>query len=394
MRYDLGFHLDYVPNWGIREAIRELLQNVIDAETEDSTNTAIFERNGDTLTLGNAHSILERQNLLVGFSGKRDNKELIGRHGEGFKVALLVLLRNGKQVTFFNRGANEVWYFSLKKSRKYQSTIVTIDIQKHVFEGDDKSLHMVVTNLTDEDYNEIDKSHIFRVEVGTYETDPTLGRILSDPEYRGKVYVKGLYVLTNKDLHYGYDLAPKSTDLDRDRRLMDTVDLAFLTSELWVKSGKNRIVADLIAMKALDVNYVQYMTGKLSQYELKLKQQQERKPEAEKTESEKKQDDSEGVSREKLEEQVTEAFKEEYGENAIAALPSQNISELVKSNPDKEVKVVAENQYAYLKEEVRAKALPLPPLKQAFEDWLQGVTTRLTDEEIDSFGELLARLPN
>lgn len=395
MNYDLPFSLDYVPDWGIKEAVRELLQNVIDAETDDPTNTGIYERVNDTLVLGNQRSTLTPQHLLMGYSSKRDADKFIGRHGEGFKVAILVLLRNGKTVTFFNRAKSEIWDFRIKNSKKYASKIVELSVKKHKYPKKEQHFTMVIGNLSDEDFAEIEQGHIYRKDVPVYETDPNLGRILVAPEYRGKVFVNGLYVMSSAKLRYGYDFRPNKIKLDRDRRLIDSIDLSFLTSEMWVKSGRNKEVANLLFDGAFDTAYVQYFRDQLRFYELTQKHASTLVEEdsAEDTDESFSDEDDVEVSHERLVEKVTEAFKSTYGENALAALSSDNLNILVKSNPGKEVKVVPENQYAYLADEVKARPSPVESLRLRFERWVEGVLDRLSDEEISSFRELLEELP-
>lgn len=42
-KYELSISADYVPGWGVTEAVREFFQNSIDEETRDSSNKMLFE---------------------------------------------------------------------------------------------------------------------------------------------------------------------------------------------------------------------------------------------------------------------------------------------------------------------------------------------------------------
>lgn len=73
-KYELSISADYVPEWGVVEAVREFFQNAIDEETRDSSNTMIFSYNeGERkLTIGNKHSELDIKSLLLGNTSKND----------------------------------------------------------------------------------------------------------------------------------------------------------------------------------------------------------------------------------------------------------------------------------------------------------------------------------
>ena len=101
-KYELSISADYVPGWGITEAVREFFQNSIDEETRDSSNKMLFEYDEaeEKLIIGNKHSELDIKTLLFGTTTKNDDDKMIGNHGEGYKIATVVLLRLGKTVVF------------------------------------------------------------------------------------------------------------------------------------------------------------------------------------------------------------------------------------------------------------------------------------------------------
>ena len=131
-RFDLGMSLNYCPEWGIVEAVREIFQNAYDAEIMNPANKMYFnyDKYTETLRIGNMDGTLTTKTLLLGVSGKRDDNRTIGTHGEGYKVATVVLTRLGKGVEVYNRSAKEVWTARVIKSRRYQTDVVVFDINK------------------------------------------------------------------------------------------------------------------------------------------------------------------------------------------------------------------------------------------------------------------------
>jgi len=107
-RYTLTLSPDYVKNWTIKDAIREFIQNAIDQESLDISNMKNIEVIDDTLYIANATSILTKKSLLLGGGTKKEGDSNIGQFGEGYKVGLLVLLREGFNVEMCNYAAGEL----------------------------------------------------------------------------------------------------------------------------------------------------------------------------------------------------------------------------------------------------------------------------------------------
>ena len=241
-KFELSISTGYVPDWGIVEAFRELYQNAIDNETINPENKASFsfvqedEKTG-TVRITNKTSVLTKESLLLGSTTKANDENTIGKHGEGYKIAFMVLLRNGKKIKVYNSSAKEMWEVRLVKSRKYNGQLVTtVFVQKDAVwkKKTDDNLTIEVSGITPEEYAEVvDKNlhlHEYKsVAVGEY------GEILLDESEAGRVYVEGLYVCESKGFKYGYNLKASRINLDRDRKLVDSFHLEWETSGMWVK---------------------------------------------------------------------------------------------------------------------------------------------------------------
>ena len=87
--YQLTISPNYVPNWGISEALREIVQNGIDRENEtkgESKMSIIYDPIQLQLVIGNPGTSLHKRTLLLGETTK-DGKSTIGKYGEGYKLA-------------------------------------------------------------------------------------------------------------------------------------------------------------------------------------------------------------------------------------------------------------------------------------------------------------------
>lgn len=237
-KYELTISTDYVPDWGIVEAVREIFQNALDNEVmTDGENKMFVEYNEGTqeLKIGNKNSLLTLDSLLMGFSSKRGVENTIGRHGEGYKVAFMVLLREGKTVTVENYGAKELWTTRLVKARRYNYQLVPeVVIEKGYIwsKKPNNDLTITINGITKEDYAKIKESNL-HIKEGVEVVSTSNGSLLLNTEEGGNIYVNGLFVCNKKNFKYGYNLNPVDITLDRDRKVLESVDLGFATAKIW-----------------------------------------------------------------------------------------------------------------------------------------------------------------
>ena len=241
-KYELTIDTNYVSDWNIAQAVRELFQNSVDSEVQNPGNTSYWKYDEDTqkLYIGNKYSVLNVETLLLGVSTKTNDNTTIGQFGEGYKIATVVLLRTNHPITFYNYGAKEVWTTKLVKSRRFNGRLVPtfyVDKKYSWQEVPDNNLTIVVENITSEDYKLIcDYILSLHTDIGDTIDCGRFGTILLNPELRGKVFVSGLYVCTNERLNYGYNIKPAFLQLDRDRKTVDNFNLLWTTSRMWVEN--------------------------------------------------------------------------------------------------------------------------------------------------------------
>lgn len=240
--YELALSMDYVSDWSIVDAIRELYQNCIDEKEQSGHDWFSTYENG-VLTIGNHKSKLNIASLLIGYTSKRGDSKTIGRHGEGYKVASVVLLRNGLTFKIKNYAAKEVWEAHVVKSRRYGGEkVVKFEVSNlGIFNKSlEDSISFEIGGVTEEVYKEVVNSNLWLQGIES-SSDKVLscddGMVLLDPKYSGHVYVGGLYVKSfhKSNVKYGYNFNPGNIVLDRDRHMLDTWDVKFAASSLVAK---------------------------------------------------------------------------------------------------------------------------------------------------------------
>jgi len=234
---ELTLSRNYVPSWGVVEAVRELFQNALDQEAVHPENVASWEYDAasESLRIRNKTSQLDWASLLLGATTKQEETKAIGQFGEGYKIAALVLLREGKGLTIYNYGAREVWKARFIKSRRFKTDILAFEIEKKAIWSrvptDDLSVE--VTGITEKEYKEAIIPSNLHLQTYIPEAEAPIGEILSASKYKGKVFVGGLFVCDFPQYTYGYNFKPGQLKLDRDRKLASDFDLKWLASKMW-----------------------------------------------------------------------------------------------------------------------------------------------------------------
>jgi len=235
-RIELSISVDYVPGWDAYQGIREYIQNAIDAQQELGATMTVDWHN-DTLRIENEGVVLDRDMLLLGHSTKRDNRELRGFYGEGAKIGALALLRAGHPIKI--RNGTEVWEPVIERSDRFNADVLVFKI--HEGRKAENRVRVEIQNITKEAWHKMFWCFLFLnkdylesdQQVKTYD-----GRLLMAPEYAGKIFVKGIFVQNNPDYRYGYDLF--HTELDRDRKMVESNDLKYRVRKIWEEAISSR----------------------------------------------------------------------------------------------------------------------------------------------------------
>lgn len=225
-KIQLTIETSYLPNWGTREGVRELVQNARDAETEHYAPMTVTYEKG-LLRLHNEGTTLSNAALLLGHTSKANRSDTIGKFGEGLKLGILALVRAGHVVTI--RTGSEVWTPTLEFSQTFGAQVLTFDIA-----GGRKYKNRVsveIGGISAEDWAEYHQMFLFLNKVPEENQIKTYsGTLLLGKEMKGKVFVKGIFVQHDPQLQYGYDLT--NAELDRDRKMIESYNLKYKTQNI------------------------------------------------------------------------------------------------------------------------------------------------------------------
>ena len=272
---------NYVSIWKLKEGVREIVQNLMDAVTlhaislgghkediivrvKDISNQRFreyefifrgeiigqieYDHILSTLRCSNPGTIPIEGLLLGGTEKDKKNKteslEVIGRFGEGMKLAALALLREGK--TFLIKTGAQMWTFSLKVDSTFNHECLHFSIVPAQKDEEATSLKTMVEigNMSIEEWNQNIKHFLDLTDETVCSVpgrDKTMGAVLFGAKLRGRLFVKGIHVEDlMTELKYGYNII--EIDLDRDRRCIPNVwDRYLRTSRLLADVLDNRV---------------------------------------------------------------------------------------------------------------------------------------------------------
>ena len=255
MKIPLTISEGYCKDWGIFEAIREFMQNGRDETRRGCTFDAWYLPDKQQIRLATKGAVLHRRTLLMGEGDKAGRSDMLGQHGEGYKIGSLVLLRMGKAVRF--RTGTEVWVPTIEFSKKFDAKVISFEIT-----GGRKQLDEVVievNGINQEEWDAIKWKFLFMDEHNFETIESPAGDILLDAG--GHLFVDGLWVCQEEEFIHGYNFLPQGIDLDRDRRMIGLFDGKTGTSKIWeaIYMRDAETYGDMVdAMLAGDSNDVEH----------------------------------------------------------------------------------------------------------------------------------------
>ncbi|OTB20547.1 hypothetical protein K445DRAFT_87688 [Daldinia sp. EC12] len=220
-----------------------------------------FKKNGvGTVEITNRQATLQPWHLDMGGTTKRDETNQAGAHGEGLKVALLVLMRGPQNHAIRCRSGGFTWNFDFTNQRRLVAGLTRMtpaaiekvrvraindvnsgrvpiaaspsDDVQFLISGDsmgrDENGGRTMRNqVTKKEFTEWTRSALFLQKIHNNEIVRTgMGDLILDARFRGSIYLKGLLLkesqdeqsasITGKPLMYGYNFAAGVANRERE----------------------------------------------------------------------------------------------------------------------------------------------------------------------------------
>lgn len=252
----------YVPDWGFKEGIRELMQNSLDAHDRGNRMGVVHIRKEGKLVIYNQGASIARKDLLLGSTSKAEDETQRGKYGEGFKLGSLALARAGKPVTIYNDLRGVEIQCSIGEHAGFGGEkVLTFITEEHKTKRYKQKLAFVVGNVSPGELRDIKHMFLSMHDIKDKYHKTKTGKILLQKELKGHVYVGGIYVTTDKELEYGYDFNPSEVKLNRDRNMVESFSLKWNTSKMWAfisanKAGKLFDATAMLKKGSPDVEYM------------------------------------------------------------------------------------------------------------------------------------------
>lgn len=219
-----GIGKSYLSNWGIKEALREIFQNYLDygiynIGVRDIRNNMVY------VSIENSYQPESYEFLQIGKSIK--SAQAIGKHGEGLKMAYMILLRENlfMQILTQNKRIIAKWNESLVGDTLALDVIDTKNSNEKFiinFTCPSDIYYEFINNvLTPEDIVFKDNYH---------------GSIVNKSQ--GNLYSGGLFVCNLKNIKKAYDIPPNLLSLDRDRSVPNSFEVNYHTGNINTKQAE------------------------------------------------------------------------------------------------------------------------------------------------------------
>jgi len=228
--------LKYRSQWGLWEAIREILQNCLD-EVESLPDITVND-NGDLVIrdYGNGCSI--RQFLVLGVSEKSSDDKR-GKYGEGVKIALMIMKRLGYDVLIKSRD----WICKLELEEFEGEPVITYYYKENG--SPITGVEITISGLSKTQVTKLMTGKIVSDEINTIVNDPVYGKMMTNKEYINKIYNKRIFVSdAHKPTKYGYDFYHLT--LNTDRNYADPWSLGFQLGNIIQSITDKETIKDIL----------------------------------------------------------------------------------------------------------------------------------------------------
>jgi hypothetical protein len=239
-----GMSRNYLPDWTCQDALREIYQNFQDYG-DFKENVEAFE--GLYIVSLSNNFVPEGCNFLkIGESGKRNNMSAVGKHGEGLKMAAMVLKRDDR--SFYVFSGNNVFEAVFYDDEFLGECFGFLKKDAADLGGKIDNSFEVQFSIPKEAFDHYRRIQLSKDDV-LHETD--YGQLLKRP--KGEVYVGGHFVGVIDGLKYAYNFKPEHVPLDRDRKVPAAFDVNWAAAQI-LRSWDGLTVKDMAEVDAQYMN--------------------------------------------------------------------------------------------------------------------------------------------
>ena len=196
-----------------------------------------------------------RQELRLVVRWVKDDERYIGKYGEGYKLALLVLTRERKPVKVVTDA--ETWTPEFRLSETFGEESLQIDVEETGVPGGEFTEFRIggISPAMMRSFGDrfIALERFMGRDIGA-KRESEYGTIMLESRYKGKFYVGGLFVQEDTGFAYGYDFLPEHVSLDRDRKAINHYELKELTARALTSCGDVSLLVNSLGEKHLDVS--------------------------------------------------------------------------------------------------------------------------------------------
>ena len=298
----------YCKSWGLREAIRELIQNQYDGiitEVGTKKNLNIkkagkeyildgkkkyldydffkkeelkkvgeirYNKYRKELSISNKGELFLADFLLGGSKDEQNNSELIGTFGEGMKLAILALCRLGKDVIIIS--SNKIYSFRIKEDKNFiKNSIPQKCLHCKIDEIFDKDyisqVKVIIQNIDENEWiNEINNflwliDNDIEIYTSIDNDNKELGNIIYEDHLKSRLYVKGIFVQEIKeDTNHEVPGFNTILKIDRDRNcIQDREELKIIISKILGSALNKNVDYFKHIQEKTNVEYVKAQCG-------------------------------------------------------------------------------------------------------------------------------------
>lgn len=204
---------EYVSNWGLPEALREIISNALDVKTQHDVELSFEWQDGYAIIQDNGPG-LEMRHLVLGCHASGD--DAIGQWGEGLKLAMAICARKGHDMRVYSNGKQICPIYMY--SPEYGAEVLAFEVESYPTATGTR----IVVECAEEDFIWACQQFVALTEMGYGPPNfqwVVLGSISLPGGY---IYINGLQAgKLPKEALFSYHLPKGQAPINRDRTLVD-----------------------------------------------------------------------------------------------------------------------------------------------------------------------------